>query len=76
MAARSQCYHHAMTTTRKPAKGAQGFQGTPTKTTTPVEVSINVPLPADLHRKVRIKAVVDDMTIKDAVIAALEAWVA
>jgi hypothetical protein len=57
-----------MTTTRN----------TTTKTRPPVEpqeVSINVPLPADLRRKVRIKQATDDISLKDAVVAALTEWV-
>lgn len=38
-------------------------------------VSINVPLPADLHRKVKMAAAADALTVKEAVILALEMWV-
>ena len=41
---------------------------------TPPDVTINVPLPADLHRQVKIACAMQDVTLKAAVIAALEAW--
>lgn len=63
-----------MTTPRKQTTKGLGFQGSP-KTSTPAEVSINVPLPGDLHRRVRIKALTNNMALKDAVTAALEDWV-
>jgi predicted HicB family RNase H-like nuclease len=39
------------------------------------EVSINVPLPAELHRQLRIRAATDGVSLKESVIAAIEAWV-
>jgi hypothetical protein len=39
-------------------------------------VSINVPLPGALHRQLRIRAISDDMSVKDAVIAAITEYVA
>jgi hypothetical protein len=39
-------------------------------------VSINVPLPAGLHRQLRMKALMDGITLRDAVAAAVEEWVA
>jgi hypothetical protein len=47
---------------------------TPPKTTTDT-VSVNIPLPAELHKQLRIKAAMEDLTIKDAVISAVEDWV-
>jgi hypothetical protein len=38
------------------------------------KVTINVPLPADLHRQLRLKAVNKGTSMKDQVIAAIEAW--
>ena len=43
--------------------------------TQPAEISINVPLPADLHRRVKMAAAADGLTVKQAVITALEMWV-
>ena len=40
------------------------------------EVTINVPLPAELHRQLRIRAATDGLTLKESVIAAVESWVA
>lgn len=37
-------------------------------------VAINVPVPSELHRRVRVKAVQQGLTLKDAVIAALELY--
>lgn len=48
---------------------------TPPKTTTDPTVSVNIPLPAELHKQLRIKAAMEDLTIKDAVISAVEDWV-
>ena len=42
----------------------------------PPTVTINIPLPVDLHRKLRIKAITVDLPLKDAVAAAIEQWVA
>lgn len=38
-------------------------------------VSINVPLPMDLHRRVKMTAASEGITVKQAVIHALEMWV-
>lgn len=38
-------------------------------------VSINVPLPSDLHRQVKAAAAADGLTLKEAVILALRMWV-
>ena len=38
-------------------------------------VYIQVPLPADLHRALKVRAAMDDMSLKDSVIAAVEAYV-
>ena len=49
------------------------------KTSTPTElldVSINVALPGQLHRKLKSAAAVEGVTIKEAVIAAVDAWTA
>ena len=40
------------------------------------EVGLNVPLPVELHRKLRLKAVANGVHLKDAVVAAVEAYVA
>lgn len=39
-------------------------------------VLVNVPVPIDLHRRLRIAAITRGLTLKDATLAALEAWVA
>jgi hypothetical protein len=39
------------------------------------EVNINIPIPAELHRRVKMAASADGLTLKDAVIMALEMWV-
>lgn len=44
-------------------------------TTPPPPVRVNVPLPGELHRKLRIRCAVEDMAIQDAVVEAIEAWV-
>jgi len=38
-------------------------------------VGINVAIPYDLHRKLRIKAIQLDLTLVEAVTAAVETWV-
>jgi hypothetical protein len=38
-------------------------------------VSVNVAIPVALHRAVRIKTLTDDLTLAEAVTAALQAWV-
>jgi hypothetical protein len=38
-------------------------------------VSVNVPLPAELHRRVKMAAAADGLTVKEAVILALQMWV-
>jgi hypothetical protein len=43
--------------------------------TTPETVSINVPLPGELHRQLRIKAITEGLSLKDAVITAIAEWV-
>lgn len=37
-------------------------------------VFINVAIPADLHRRLRIRQITDDLVMRDVVTAALEAW--
>lgn len=37
-------------------------------------VFINVPIPQDLHRRLRIRQATDGLVMRDAVIAALEEW--
>jgi predicted HicB family RNase H-like nuclease len=41
----------------------------------PAVVSINVPLPAWLHRQLRIRAATEGTSLKECVIAALESYV-
>jgi hypothetical protein len=50
---------------------ARGLPNAPAGST----VLVNVPLPADLHRKLRIAAITRGLTLKAATIAAIEAWV-
>jgi len=38
-------------------------------------VSINVPLPIELHRRLKMAAAGDGLTVKDAVVLAVEMWV-
>jgi hypothetical protein len=40
----------------------------------PKHVAINVALPVALHRKLRVKAINDDLTLPQAVAAAITAW--
>ena len=37
-------------------------------------MTINVPVPIALHRRLRVKAINEGMSLKDAVTAAIEAW--
>ena len=37
-------------------------------------VAINVPLPETVHRKLRLKAVREDLTLAEAITAAVTAW--
>ena len=37
-------------------------------------VYINVPIPIDLHRRLRIRQINDGMIMRDVITAALEAW--
>jgi hypothetical protein len=39
-------------------------------------VTINIRVPMALHRQLRLQALRQDMMMKDAVVAAIEAWVA
>jgi predicted HicB family RNase H-like nuclease len=48
----------------------------PQADTSPTRVAVNVPLPIELHRRLKIKAVTEDMSLRDAVIAAIECYVA
>lgn len=47
-----------------------------TKRTNGTDRTINVLLPGALHRQLRQRALNEDLTVKDATIAAIEAWVA
>ena len=60
-----------------PAKTESNKMSTtaPPRPTATDTVSVNIPLPAELHKQLRIKAAMDDLTIKDAVITAVEDWV-
>lgn len=42
----------------------------------PADVTINVPLPAELHRQLRMKAVAKGTSMKAQVIDAIAAWTA
>lgn len=59
-----------LTATAPPRRAAA-----PTKAPLP-DVAINVPIPADLHKRLRIKAITENTNLKEAVIDAIEAWVA
>jgi hypothetical protein len=37
-------------------------------------VTINIPLPRDLHRRLRIKALKEDLSVVDAVATAIDEW--
>jgi hypothetical protein len=37
-------------------------------------VLINIPLPNDLHRKLRIRCLTDDLSLAEAVTLAVDAW--
>lgn len=41
---------------------------------TKLRVTINIRLPMALHRQLRLKALREDMMMKDAVVQAIEAW--
>jgi len=47
----------------------------PTNLTKP-GVTINILLPMALHRQLRLRAMAQDMMMKDAVVEAIEAWLA
>jgi hypothetical protein len=40
----------------------------------PETVTINVALPGELHRRLRVKAIMLDLALKDAVAAAVDQW--
>jgi hypothetical protein len=40
------------------------------------EVHVRIPVPMALHKQLRLRAFAQDMSMKDAVLAAIEAWVA
>jgi hypothetical protein len=42
----------------------------------PESVTINIALPGELHRRLRVKAIMLDLALKDAVAAAVEEWTA
>jgi hypothetical protein len=60
------------TSTKQPTNAfvAKGLPNAPTAET----VLVNVPLPAELHRKLRIAAITRGLTLKAAVITAIEEW--
>lgn len=37
-------------------------------------VTVNVALPASIHKKVRMKAIADELTLEQAITAACECW--
>jgi hypothetical protein len=37
-------------------------------------VGVNVPIPTALHRKLRIRAIQEDMTLAEAIAAAVKEW--
>lgn len=41
-----------------------------------ITVMVHTPMPTALHRQLRLRAMGQDMAMKDATIAAVEAWVA
>jgi hypothetical protein len=59
-----------MTETQTSADPREGLGGPD-----PSIVSINIPLPRELHRQVKMAAASDGLTVKDAVILALRMWV-
>jgi hypothetical protein len=38
-------------------------------------VSVNIPLPVELHRRLKMVAAAEGLTVKEAVITACEMWV-
>jgi hypothetical protein len=46
-----------------------------TTSTTVDEVSINIPLPITLHRRMKAEAALQGLSVKEAVIAAVQVWV-
>jgi len=47
---------------------------TPPETDTEKTVAINVPLPLELHQRLRIRAITENITMREAVIAAIDEW--
>ena len=47
----------------------------PRRGTPAVKVAINVSLPVQLHRKLRVRQIEEDLTLAEAVEAAVTAWV-
>ena len=45
------------------------------KLPTPKSVSVNVALPVEVHRRLRIKAIEQNLQLKDALTEAIECWV-
>jgi porphobilinogen deaminase len=37
-------------------------------------VSINVDLPIELHKQLRIRAITENLRLRDAIVAAVECW--
>jgi len=48
----------------------------PTEPAPPVSprIAVNVPIPADLHRRLKIAAASERLTVREAVISAIDAW--
>jgi hypothetical protein len=38
-------------------------------------IAVNIPIPAELHRRLKIKAITEDLSMREAITAAIEAWV-
>jgi hypothetical protein len=51
-------------------------RSTVVKLPTPQTVAINVALPVEVHRRLRIKAIEEGLQLKDAIAEAIECWVA
>lgn len=64
-----------MATTRKTQKASPSSKVMAFKTEEVEEVGINVPIPVELHRRLRVRQIEEGMTLREAVTAAVEEWV-
>jgi hypothetical protein len=60
--------------TNKSADAVFGLVANPAKADT--QVGVNVSIPYDLHRQLKIKQIQLDLSLPEAIVQAIEAWVA